>query len=148
MTHASAGQSGTLLGKFGSLSYGVIAPFSWVLVCTSFCCTLQESGPQSCGSSVIKSHWPSNSNSLGFLSPFAGSSGWEICCGSQNFCKRARLLWCKCSPICGLSAWHLYSGDNGDLLQEDLCHTSQVCCSQRSCPRSRPLLTHASTGDT
>ena len=46
--------------------------------------------PQSCGSSVIKSHWPSKSNSLGFLSPFAGSSGWEICHGFQNFCKRAR----------------------------------------------------------
>ena len=37
--------------------------------------------PQSCGSSVIKSHWPSKSNSLGVLSPFAGSPGWKICCG-------------------------------------------------------------------
>ena len=35
--------------------------------------------PQSCGSSVIKSHWLSQSNSLGVLSPFAGSPGWEIC---------------------------------------------------------------------
>ena len=35
--------------------------------------------PQSYGSSVIKSQWPSNS--LGALSPFAGSTGWEICCG-------------------------------------------------------------------
>ena len=38
--------------------------------------------PQSCVSSVIKSHWPSKSNSLGVLSPFARSPGWEICCGS------------------------------------------------------------------
>ena len=38
--------------------------------------------PQSCGSSVIKSHWPPKSNSLGFLSPFARSPHWEICCGS------------------------------------------------------------------
>ena len=38
--------------------------------------------PQSCGSSVIKSHWPPKSNSLEVLSPFAGSPGWEICCGS------------------------------------------------------------------
>ena len=37
--------------------------------------------PQSYGSSVIKSHWSSKSNSLGVLSPFAGSTGWEICCG-------------------------------------------------------------------
>ena len=35
--------------------------------------------PQSCGSSVIKSLWPPKSNSLGVLSPFAGSPGWEIC---------------------------------------------------------------------
>ena len=38
--------------------------------------------PQSCGSSVIKSHWPPKSNSLGLLSPFAGSPGWETHCGS------------------------------------------------------------------
>ena len=38
--------------------------------------------PQSCVSSIIKSHWPPKSNSLGFLSPFARSPGWEICCGS------------------------------------------------------------------
>ena len=33
--------------------------------------------PQSCGSSVIKSHWPPKSNSLGVLSLFATSPGWE-----------------------------------------------------------------------
>ena len=32
--------------------------------------------PQSCGSSVIKSHWPPMSNCLGVLSPFARSPGW------------------------------------------------------------------------
>ena len=36
---------------------------------------------QSCGSSVIKSHWSWKSNSLGILSDFAGSPGWENCCG-------------------------------------------------------------------
>jgi len=38
--------------------------------------------PQSCVSSVIKSHWPPKSNSLVVLNPFARSPGWEICCGS------------------------------------------------------------------
>ena len=38
-------------------------------------------------------------------------------------------------------------GVNGDLLQERLSHT-QVCCTQRSCPCSRPLLTCTSSGDT
>ena len=32
--------------------------------------------PQSCGISVIKSHWPPKSNSLGILSPFVGPPGW------------------------------------------------------------------------
>ena len=38
--------------------------------------------PQFYGSSVIKFHWPPKSNSLRVLSPFVGSPGWEICCGS------------------------------------------------------------------
>ena len=38
--------------------------------------------PQSCVSSVIKSHWPPKSNFLGVLSSFARSPGWEIYCGS------------------------------------------------------------------
>ena len=36
-THASAGDSWTLMGKSGSGSCRVIAPFSWVLVHTRFC---------------------------------------------------------------------------------------------------------------
>ena len=38
--------------------------------------------PQSCESSVIKSHWPQKSNSLGVLSPFVRSPDREICCRS------------------------------------------------------------------
>ena len=47
--------------------------------------------PQSCGSSVIRSHWPPKSNSLGVLSPFARFPGWEICCGSYNFLNSERI---------------------------------------------------------
>ena len=36
LTHAAAGDSWTLTGKSGSVSYGVIAPFSWVLVHIKF----------------------------------------------------------------------------------------------------------------
>ena len=36
-THASARDSWTLMGKSGSVSCGVTAPFSWVLVHTRFC---------------------------------------------------------------------------------------------------------------
>ena len=37
LTHASAGDSWTLIGKSGSISCGVTAPFSWFLVCARFC---------------------------------------------------------------------------------------------------------------
>ena len=43
--------------------------------------------------------------------------------------------------------WQLYSGVNGDLLQEGFCHT-QFCCTQNPCPCGRLVLTHTSTGDT
>ena len=36
-THASARDYWTLTGKSGSVSCGITAPFSWVLVCTRFC---------------------------------------------------------------------------------------------------------------
>ena len=41
--------------------------------------------PQSCGCSVIKSHWPPKSNSLGVLSHFAGYPGWESVVGPRAF---------------------------------------------------------------
>ena len=37
LTHASVGDWWTLTGKPGSVSCGVTASFSWVLVCTKFC---------------------------------------------------------------------------------------------------------------
>ena len=44
-THASARDSWTLTGESGSVSCGVTAPFSWVLVHTGSVCALQESVP-------------------------------------------------------------------------------------------------------
>ena len=41
--HASMGDSWTLMGKSESVSCGVTAPFSSVLVCTGFVCALLES---------------------------------------------------------------------------------------------------------
>ena len=37
LTHASAEDSWTWTGKSGSVSFGVIASFSWILLCTGFC---------------------------------------------------------------------------------------------------------------
>ena len=51
--------------------------------------------PESCVSSVIKSHCPPKSKSLGVLSPFARFPGWEICCESWNFLDSARISLVK-----------------------------------------------------
>ena len=61
-----------------------------------------------------------------------------------------RFLWYNCSALCGSSAWQLYVGAHGDLLQEGYatCYVSQVCCSQSPCPCGRSLLMCASAGDT
>ena len=64
-----------------------------------------------------------------------------------------KVYWCVCVcfpesvslVLCNF--WQLYSGVNGDLLQEGLCHM-QVCCTQSPCPCGRPLLTRTSAGDT
>ena len=81
LAHTSAGDFWTFTDKSGSVNCGV-DPFSWVLEHQGFVCALQESVSPSCVSSVIKSYWPPKSNSLGILSPFTRSPGWEICCGS------------------------------------------------------------------
>ena len=42
-THTYTRDSWTLIGKSGSVSCGITAPFSWVLVHTGFVCAFQES---------------------------------------------------------------------------------------------------------
>ena len=52
-----------------------------------FVCALREWNlcfPQFCGSPMIKSPWPSKSDFLGILIPFAGSPVWEARCGAQS----------------------------------------------------------------
>ena len=71
-SQASLGQS-----LVGSL---LLSPGFW---CTpGLVCALRSLFPQSCVSSVIRSHWPPESNSLGVLNPFARSLGWETYCKS------------------------------------------------------------------
>ena len=64
------------------------------------------------------------------------------------------LVWarfCLCPPrVCFPSPVKILTAlwwDNGDHLQEGLCHT-QVYCTQSPCPCSNPLLTCTSAGDT
>ena len=98
---------------------------SW---CTqAFVCALQESVSQSCGSSVIRSYWPSELNSLGgFSVPLPDPRvGKPVVC-PRSFSTVQELLWYNCSPVCRSSAWWVYGGANGDLLQDDLCHTPHL----------------------
>ena len=44
----------------------------------------------------------------------------------RSFTAVQELLWNNCSPVCGSPTWWLYSGANGDLLQEDLGHVLQL----------------------
>ena len=82
--------------------------FSWVLVHTRFHCALWESV------------------SLEVLSPFADPQVGKSVMGSRTVITVQELLLYNCSLVCGLSAQRLYSVANGDLLQEDLCHTPHL----------------------
>ena len=118
-THASARDSQARTGKPGSVSCGVTAPFSWVLVCTWFCMC----PPRVPVSPVLwrfynQICWPSESGSLEILSPFGKSV-----MGPRIFIAVWELLWYNCFPVCDLPAQQLYNGANGDLLQEDSRHT-------------------------
>ena len=60
--------------------------------------------PQSCVSSIIKSHWPPKSNYLGVVSPFARSQVGKSVVGSGSFLTVQEFLWYNYSVVCGLSA--------------------------------------------
>ena len=82
LTQASSRDSWALTGKSGLVSCGGhcsfhLGPGAWKILFVPS----KSLFPQSCVSSVIKSHWPPKSNHLGVLSPFARSTGWENCCG-------------------------------------------------------------------
>ena len=80
---------------------------------------------------------------------------------NPRFCWRLldthRQVWGHCSfllgpdaqgSVCALQefisqSWQCYGGVNGDLPQEDLCHTQ----TKNPCPCGSPLLTRISTGD-
>ena len=72
----------------------------WWIQC--FVCALQDWRlylPKSCGSLVIKSHWPSRSDSLGNSSPFVGFQAEKPAVGFRIFTTVEVLIWYYCSPI-------------------------------------------------
>ena len=67
--HSQADLAQSLVGTL------LLSPGSWCAQGFVWLVFAKSLFPQACGSSVIKSHWPSTSNSLGVLSLFAASSG-------------------------------------------------------------------------
>ena len=72
--------------------------------------------PQSCRSSIIKSHWPSSQIPWSFSVPLLDPQVEKSAVGPRTFAAMQELLWYNCSPVCGSSAWRFYGGTNGDLL--------------------------------
>ena len=90
-----------------------------------------------------KSHWTSQSNSLGsqFLCwiPRLGNLLWalELLQQCKNFFGVIVLQFVGC-PLCGSVVGLMVTSSKRTYATR--C-TSQVCCNQRPCPRGRPLLT-------
>ena len=148
-THTSSRDSCRFTGKSDSVSCGDTAPFSW---CMQVLFVPSKSlFPQSCGSSVIKSHWPPKRISWEFSVPLPDPQVGKYIVGPRTFLTVQDFLWYYCS------VWfvgHLLGGSivaqiviSSKRAYATPCMT-QVYCSQSPCPHSWPLLTHASAGDT
>ena len=76
--------------------------------------------------------------------------------GSQSLCQIPRLgnlLWTlehlqQCANFFGVIVLQFVGCLFGASMIGLACHSSHICCSQSPCPQGRPLLTHASAGDT
>ena len=96
--------------KSGSLSCGVTVPLPWALVHTRFACALQEWSlcfPKSCGSPVIKSYWPSKSDSQRILNPFCRIPSLRSLMWGLEPSTVGELLWCYFSSVCGSPTWQV-----------------------------------------
>ena len=129
-------QEGLTQSPVGSL---LLSPRSWCA--QGFLCALQES--------VSPLLWKfCNQIPLAFKIKFPG--GFKFLCWISrlgNLLLTLELLQ-QCENFFGIIVLQFV----GCLLSGSLvgltCCTSQVCCNQSPCPHSRPLLTHASAGDT
>ena len=76
--------------------------------------------------------------------------------GSQSLCQIPRLgnlLWAlehlqQCENFFGIIVLQFVGCLLGASMVGLACHSSYICCSQSPCPQGRPLLTHASAGNT
>ena len=111
----------------------LLSPGSWCA--QGFVWSSNSLFPQSSGSSVIKSHWPSKSNSQRGLSLFGDVVGPRTFATVQEF------LWCNWSPVCRLGGSMVGLMATSSKRTYAMHCASQVCGSRNPCLHSRPLLT-------
>ena len=121
LTHASSRDAWTLIGKSGSVSCGVAAPFSWVLLCTRFCLGL------------ARVYFPVLCK---FWQLYGGANGdllQESLCHTQVYCTQSP---CPCSsPVLTCTS----SGDTQTQFYLSLCGISGSWCTQGLFEPSEPL---------
>ena len=84
----------------------------------------------------------------GFLVPLSDPQIGKSDEGPRTFESHWELLCYSCSPVWASPTWRLYGRAPGSMLGLMSTHCiSQDCCCHCSCPHSRPLLTHTSSGD-
>ena len=141
----------------GSVSCGVTALSPRSRCTQGFVCAHQESlFLQSWGSSIIKSCWPSKSDSWGFPVPLLELQVGKSIVGPRTFATLRELVWYNCAAASGLPTTWLYGRATGSVVgltvtsfrrtNATLCG-SQACYCRGPCPHGKSLLTHASTGD-
>ena len=105
-THTSAGDSWTLTGKSVSVSCGVTAPFSWVLMCTRFCLC----PPRVCFPVLCKFWWFYGGVNDDLLQE--GLCHTQVSCTQSPCCYSSPLMTCTstgdtqaqfCLSLCGVS---------------------------------------------
>ena len=106
----SAGELQTPTGRSGSVSWGVTAPFPWVLVHTRFCLCLSKVSTSPSPVEVLESNpidlqiqipWRFP---VPLLDPQVGKSH----VGPRTFAALRELLWYFCSPVCRSPTWWVW----------------------------------------
>ena len=112
-SHASVGDSWTHMGMSGSVSCGVTAPFSWVLVHTSFCLC----PPRVCFLVLCKFWWLCGGVNDDLLQEEYGLCHTQVCCTQSPCLCSSPLLTHTATSEVAQSCLTLYDSMNSSLHQ-------------------------------
>ena len=121
----------------GSVSCGVTALSPRSRCTQGFVCAHQESlFLQSWGSSIIKSCWPSKSDSWGFPVPLLELQVGKSIVGPRTFATLRELVWYNCAAASGLPTTWLYGRATGSvvgLTVTSFRRTNATLCGSQAC---------------